>query len=54
LAAGLDLRDAVLLGAAAGTLNVTRHGLATGPREEIERLARHFELRPVGASVATA
>ena len=32
------------LGAAAGALNVTRRGLATGRRAEIERLAAHVEI----------
>lgn len=32
---------------AAGGLNVTRHGLATGTRQDIERLVRRVELRPV-------
>lgn len=45
IAAGLDLTEAVRLGAAAGALNVTRHGLASGAREEISRMARQFELR---------
>jgi hypothetical protein len=34
------LLDAVVLGAAAGALNVTRRGLATGVREQIEQLTR--------------
>jgi 1-phosphofructokinase len=46
LARGLDLLDALRLGAAAAVLNVTRRGLATGDRKEIERLADHIELRP--------
>lgn len=37
---GLDLADAVRLGAAAGALNVTRRGLGTGRRDQIERFAR--------------
>jgi 1-phosphofructokinase len=46
LARGLDLHDALRLGAAAAGLNVTRRGLATGDRREIERLAAHIELQP--------
>ena len=38
IANGESLRDAVVLGAAAGALNVTRHGLGTGDPEAIERL----------------
>ncbi len=36
--------DALRLGAAAAGLNVTRRGLATGDRREIERMADHIEL----------
>jgi 1-phosphofructokinase len=46
LARGLDMLDALRLGAAAAALNVTRRGLATGDRREIERLAAHIEVRP--------
>lgn len=45
LARGQGFADALRLGAAAGGLNVTRRGLATGDRREIERLAGHIELR---------
>ncbi|GAB3254197.1 1-phosphofructokinase family hexose kinase [Kineosporia babensis] len=44
-AAGWDLEDALLLGSAAGTLNTTRHGLATGERELIEQLQGRVTLR---------
>jgi 1-phosphofructokinase len=47
LARGLELDHALRLGAAAGTLNVTRHGLATGDGGHIEALVPQFELRPV-------
>ncbi len=36
---GMHLTEAVRLGAAAGALNVTRRGLGTGRREQIERFA---------------
>ncbi len=40
LGRGLELPDAVSLGAAAGALNVARHGLGTGRRDQIESFAR--------------
>ena len=39
-ARGMDLRDALALGAAAGAGNFLRHGLGTGKRAAIEELAR--------------
>jgi 1-phosphofructokinase len=48
LASGWDPEDAVRLGAAAGALNVTRRGLATGHRSQIERLAAEVDVRPHG------
>lgn len=49
LADGASLATAIRLGAAAGTLNVTRRGLASGERAAIEQLAERVELRPVDA-----
>jgi 1-phosphofructokinase len=51
LARGWPIEQAVRLGGAAGALNVTRHGLATGDRRDIEALLDRIELRPasVGA-----
>lgn len=43
---GGDLTKALRLGAAAGALNATRHGLGTGSREAVEKLATLVELRP--------
>jgi 1-phosphofructokinase len=47
LAGGATLEEAVRLGAAAGALNATRHGLATGPRVQIEALAHHVRVSEV-------
>jgi 1-phosphofructokinase len=38
--------EAIRLGMAAGALNVTRRGLGTGTREEIERLGAHVTVAP--------
>lgn len=40
LGRGMTLSESVRLGAAAGALNVTRRGLGTGRREQIERFAQ--------------
>lgn len=50
LGRGLTLAEAVRLGAAAGALNVTRRGLGTGRREQIERFARRVVVRPADES----
>ena len=47
LARGLDLVDAVALGASAGALNVARRGLGTGNRTTIEKFARQITVRPL-------
>jgi 1-phosphofructokinase len=44
LARGEAPADVLRLGMAAGALNVTRRGLGTGSREEIEQLAAHVEI----------
>src|SRR4051794_25290299 len=44
LGRGDDVTDALRFGAAAGALNVTRHGLASGDREGISSLAQQVEI----------
>ncbi|USQ80187.1 PfkB family carbohydrate kinase [Ornithinimicrobium faecis] len=44
LARGLSVLEAVRLGAAAGTLNITRRGLGTGRREQIERFSDQVQI----------
>jgi len=46
-ARGAGLRDAIVIGAAAGAANFLRHGLGTGRREVVEELARHVAVRPL-------
>jgi len=47
LARGGDLDAAIRTGAAAGALNVTRHGLGTGRADVVERLVERVSLRPL-------
>lgn len=44
---GLGIAEAARLGAAAGALNVTRRGLGTGHREQIERFAEQISVNDV-------
>ncbi len=50
LARGLTVTQAARLGMAAGALNVTRRGLGTGTRDEIERLAAHVTIDVVAGA----
>ena len=47
LGRGMSLSESVRLGAAAGALNVTRRGLGTGRREQIERFAREVTIADI-------
>lgn len=49
LARGGDMPLAVRTGAAAGALNVTRHGLGTGRPDAIAGLVDRVRLAPIGA-----
>jgi 1-phosphofructokinase len=46
LARGTALREALVLGAAAGAANFLRHGLGTGTAETVRELARRVVVRP--------
>ncbi|MEU4566991.1 PfkB family carbohydrate kinase [Micromonospora sp. NPDC023956] len=48
LAGGGDIRTAIRTGAAAGALNVTRHGLGTGRLDSIAGLVERVRLVPAG------
>ncbi|MGW1347070.1 1-phosphofructokinase family hexose kinase [Kribbella sp. NPDC002412] len=50
LAHGGDMREAIRTGAAAGTLNVTRHGLGSGRADAIAELVKLVELEPLESS----
>ncbi|HEY3260825.1 MAG TPA: PfkB family carbohydrate kinase [Pseudonocardiaceae bacterium] len=47
LAQGEPLETALLVGGAAGVLNIARHGLGTGNKEAVRVLAERVELRPI-------
>ncbi|MEU4793439.1 PfkB family carbohydrate kinase [Micromonospora tulbaghiae] len=47
LARGGNMREALHVGAAAGALNVTRHGLGTGRAEAVRELAGRVRLTPL-------
>ena len=49
---GLDVLDALKLAVAAGAVNVTRRGLGTGSRAEIDALAEHVEVTVLGHSAS--
>jgi 1-phosphofructokinase len=53
-ARGLPLREALVLGAAAGSANFLRHGLGTGSRHMVEQLIPRVVVRPMalGARVS--
>jgi 1-phosphofructokinase len=46
LARGGSITDALRLGSAAGALNVTRRGLGSGGRDQIERIAERVHVEP--------
>jgi 1-phosphofructokinase len=50
---GMSFPESLRLAGAAAALNATRHGLGSGSRAEIERLAKRVEVHPL-ASVETA
>lgn len=51
-ARGLPLRDALVLGAAAGSANFLRHGLGTGRRKAVKELATQVAVRPLVRTAA--
>jgi 1-phosphofructokinase len=53
VARGEDVTAAVRLGAAAGALNVTRHGLGSGRREQIERMVQEVVVERADGAPAT-
>jgi 1-phosphofructokinase len=53
LAQGQDLPAALRLGAAAGAINVTRHGLGTGSGDAVRAMAERVDLYPLDIEKAT-
>lgn len=53
MAQGGDMLTAVRIGAAAGAVNVTRHGLGTGRASVIGKLMEKVELVPIGSGKPT-
>jgi len=51
-ARGAALREALVLGAAAGAVNFLRQGLGTGKRPAVEELAARIDVRPHGTRTA--
>ncbi|HYM54760.1 MAG TPA: PfkB family carbohydrate kinase [Solirubrobacteraceae bacterium] len=51
IARGLSAEEWLRLASAAGAVNATRHGLGTGARAEIERLADRVEVRPLSQAL---
>ncbi|GAA4428677.1 PfkB family carbohydrate kinase [Actinokineospora soli] len=47
LAQGASLQDCLRLGAAAGALNITRHGLGSGGGDAVRELVSHVRLKPL-------
>jgi fructose-1-phosphate kinase PfkB-like protein len=47
LAQGARWEDALVIASAAGAANFLRHGLGTGSRAVVERLAQRVALRPL-------
>jgi 1-phosphofructokinase len=50
LARGTDLDSALRVGVAAGALNVTRRGLGSGNRRDIETLSRRVRIEELGST----
>jgi 1-phosphofructokinase len=53
-ARGLTLREAIVLGAAAGSANFLRRGLGTGRRDVVESLVHRVTVRPLAAPTPAA